>query len=223
MPNLEYLTSGSPGLRRKFAAVVDACKMIPMAGANITEDMTPKGKVFNAILSGANGGFTFPFELKKRARPGDKTGMLFDVMVNPDSTVMKSLKPNDNLTCTGLGVWIPLIANDVIAAFMVIANYIPISATIQSYGLGTTTFDPTLAAWNSGDNSYVYDDGATPPAAPKQIGANILIGYSTPDSKGKPFLIQAQRDHILMENSQLDGFPAVFDFSHRERYGITAP
>lgn len=124
------------------------------------------------------------------------------------------------MTITGLDTWFDLIANDVIALYIVVSDYTAVSATIQSYGQGTTTFDPTLAAWDSGDNSYVFDDGGTPS---KQIGINILIAYSTPKGDGSPYLVQAQFDHLLLENCDIEGQPAIYDFSHRERYGITAP
>lgn len=144
----------------------------------------------------------------------------YQAMVNPDSTLMLSNKPNDNLAITGLGTWFNFIANDVVALYIIVATYAATSATIQSYGVGNTTFDPTLSAWQPSDNSYVFDDAGTPPS---QIGINILLGYSTPDSLGKPYFVQAQFNHLLLENCTIDGFPAIYDFSHRERYGITAP
>lgn len=161
-----------------------------------------------------------PFGISTRADPGDPTGNTFQAMVNLASDILQSLKPNDNLAVTGLGAWFPLIATDVIALWIPVSSYAPVSATIQSYGLGTTTFDPTLAAWSSGDNSYVFDDGMTPPS---QIGINILLAYSTPDPTGKPFLIQCQLNHVLLELGFIEGEPALYDWSHRRRYGITYP
>lgn len=166
---------------------------------------------------------SFPFQITYRQTPFTPPAVwdgTYQMMVNPDSTVMLSGKPNDNLSVTGLGVWRPFIANDVIALYIVVSGYAATTATIQSYGLGTTTFDPTLAAWAAGQNSYVFNDLGTPPL---QIGINILLGYSTPTMTGAPFFVQAQFDHVLLENSDIDGQPAIFDFSHRERYGITAP
>jgi hypothetical protein len=161
---------------------------------------------------------SFPFKIRVRTNPSNPA--LLQRMVNPDSTVMLSGKPNDNLSVTGLGVWESFIANDVIALFIVVASGVAMSATIQSYGAGNTTFDPNLSAWDASDQSFVFDDGGTPPL---QIGINILIGYSTPDAHGKPFLVQAQSTHILLEQDVIMGRAALFDFSHRERYGITAP
>lgn len=164
----------------------------------------------------------FPFQITPKPDPANPGQFL--AQVNTDSTVMKSLKPDDNLTVTGLGTDFPFIANDVIALYIVVSQsptpYAAVSATIQSYGAGTTTFDPTLGPWNPIDNSFVFDDGGTPP---KQIGINILLGYSTPDLLGNPYFVQAQTTHMLLENCDINGKPAIYDFSHRERYGITAP
>lgn len=160
-----------------------------------------------------------PFGISIRVNPSDPS--LFQGMVNPQSDILLSPgQGSDWLACSGLGAWFNLIANDVVTIFIPISSFVPASATVQSYGQGTTTFDPTLPAWDSSDNGFVFDDGGTPP---NQAGMNIMIGYTTPDAHGKPYLIQCQTNHMLIENSNIAGRPALYEFSHRRRYGITAP
>lgn len=221
MTNLEYLTTGSPSMKRKFNKLVDVAKKIPIPGANITADMTPGGLVFNAVIDPAEAAELGPFGIKLRSNPDDPSGNTFQAMVNIESDILLSPRQSsDFLACTGLGVWVPAIPNDVFAIYIVIAGGVPTSATFQSYGQGSTVFDPTKGPWSTSDDSFVFDDGGTPPA---QIGINILIGYTTPDAKGKPYLIQAQTNHILIEQGIIQGRGALYDFSHRRRYGITAP
>jgi len=161
-----------------------------------------------------------PFEIAWRTNPADPTGNTFQAKVSKNSDYLKSTKPNDSLSVTGLDSWFPFLTTDVITIFSPVTSYVPTSATVQSYGLGTTSFDPTSDPWNTGDNGIVFDDGGTPPV---QQGLNVLLAYSTPDLKGKPYVIQSQLDHILIESGIIAGRAAVYDFSHRRRYGITAP
>lgn len=195
---------------------LESITLRPSATIQVTR--SPGGTLADVIAGAAAAATTFPFKITWRVNPSNPS--LFQAMVEADSTVMLSGQPNNNLAVTGLGTWFDFLSTDVIALYIVVASYVAISATIQSYGQGNTTFDPTLAAWNAGDNSYVFDDGGTPPS---QIGINILLGYSTPDANGNPFLVQSQFTHVLLENCSIDGEPAIFDWSHRERYGITAP
>jgi len=209
------------------AAMIRYVKSIaPRPGPGIRTAVGSGGQTRYPILRPASkqwplgGAQTFPFQITWGPDPANPGQYL--AKVNPDSTLMLSCKPNDNLAITGLGVSFPFIANDVIALYIVVSDYAAQSATIQSYGMGTTTFDPTLEAWGTGDNTYVFDDGATTPNQ-KQIGINILLGYSTPDSTGKPYFVQTQFTHMLLVNCVIDGYAAIYDFSPRERYGITAP
>ncbi len=160
---------------------------------------------------------SFPFKITTRINPSNPS--LYQAMVSSDSVLMLSAKPNDNLAITGLGIWFSLIATDVICLSITIADYVATVASIKSYGMGNTAFDPSLSAWDSSNNGFVWDDGMSPP---KQIGANILLGYSNPVA-GKPYFVQAQFNHILLENCAIDTLPAIFDFSHRNRFGILAP
>jgi hypothetical protein len=218
-PSYVKVNRGAMPTWEDFNALVDIVsrqKLKQGVGYLISEK--PGGTTLNINVPPTPSVNPTPFQVTTRPDPNNPGQ--FQAMVNLQSDLLISSQPNKNLTVTGLNTWFPFIANDLISLYIVISKYVVQSATIQSYGMGTTTFDPTLAAWSSGDNSYVFNDGATPPF---QIGANIMLAYSTPDALGNPYLVQAQFDHILLENCSIDGYPAIYDFSHRRRYGITAP
>ena len=168
-----------------------------------------------------------PFAITLSPDPSTPGALLATV---GEGTVMLSGKPDNNLSVSGLGSAFSTNPGssgtaegtvlDIFALYIVVAGYVATSATIQSQFAETSNFDPTLAAWEPSDQSYVFDDGGTPPS---QIGINVLLGYTIADATGNPFLIQCQTTHVLLENSFIDSEPAIFDFSHRERYGITAP
>jgi len=183
------------------------------AGYTISAKVSGSGGVFGASAPG-------PFGVSYWPNPDDPSGNTFLAQVNEDSDILKSSASNDWLSCTGLGSPFPLISNDVIWVSISFGfSYNAISAKIKSYGLGDSDFDPSIITpWTT--NSFVKNNGAD---VPIQTEANILIGYSTPDTNGKPYFIQAQRDHLLLENIDIGGLPAVYDCSHRRRYGITAP
>lgn len=187
-------------------------------GRGIYGSRTTGGQTVNARRTRQGTNIIAPFNLAVRRNPDDP--LLFQAMVNEDSDCMLSMKPTNWISIVGLGTWFNLIANDVITIYMPVTNYIPTSAHVQSYGMGTTTFDPTSDPWNSGDNGIVFDDSATPPA---QAGLNIMIAYSTPDAHDNPYVIQCQNNHLLIEAGIIAGRACVYDFSHRRRYGITAP
>lgn len=127
--------------------------------------------------------------------------------VNKKSDLLLSLKPNDNITVTGLGSPFPFIpGNDLIWIYMVVASQTVTSATIQSYGQGNSGFNPTLNAWdNSG--GYVQDDGGTPP---DQIAANVMIFESYTDGLGNVVNKQQANTHFVIKNMCIDGQPAQF-------------
>lgn len=155
----------------------------------------------------------------------------FFATVNTNSYILTSAQPASSLDIDGsggtgvaLGVPFPFDPyNDCISLYIIVDNsttpLTPTNAGIQSWGAGTSNFDPTLPAWDPSDESFVFDDGAS---TPQQIGINILLGYaSTDEDTGLPFFIQCQDENILLENCNIDNRPAVYDFSHRAPYGLT--
>lgn len=183
------------------------------------------GVAVNSRRQRGGGVKPFPFQVLWRPNPDDPSGNTFQAMVNVESDLLQSLRPDDNLTITGLGSWFDFIPNDVIALYIVVDPssypYVATSATIQSYGQETTIFDPTKDAWSMDDDSYVFDDGGSPP---QQIGINFLIAYSTPDDAGKPFLVQACDTHLVLQMTAIDYVPALFPLpAPYRRYGITTP
>lgn len=163
-----------------------------------------------------------PFGVSWRINPNDPSGNTYQAMVNVDSDLLLSLKPTNNMTVTGLGSWFDFIPNDVITLWIPVTDGVPQSATIQSYGQGTTTFDPDANAWASGDNSYVINGGS---GTAEQTGINVMLAYSIPRTdNGKPYLIQCITTHLRLEWGAIDGLGAYFPFSApSRRYGITGP
>lgn len=207
-----------------------AAGMITQAGSNGTTQKPIRRPFFRPPLLGTT---QFPWQVSMRPRPGDSTGTLFDAMVNTNSDILYDFRSSNTygdgwIPCNGLGTWFPFIATDVIAVFIPLTSgsIVPGTtvATIQSYGnpASTTTFDPKAAAWAAAYNSFVYSTDNTSSTSP-QAGINIMLAYSTPDLSGNPYLVQAQFDHLFIEAMCIDGRPALYDRSHRRRYGITAP
>lgn len=175
--------------------------------------------------NGANSSIPFSISITGNAIDG------YMASVNPNSDLLISAKPDDFLAIDGSGgsgvaLGVPIAFNpsdDIIALYIIVDNtttpLTPIHAGIQGKFAGTSNFDPTLPAWDSSDESFVFDDGAS---TPQQIGINILLGYATTDIvTSLPFFIQCQTTHLLLENCNIDNRPAIYDFSHRRRYGIT--
>ena len=57
----------------------------------------------------------------------------------------------------------------------------------------------------------------------QQAGINIMLGYSTPDLHGKPYFIQARKDHIRLEERCIGDRVGFYDYAPMRRYGITDP
>jgi hypothetical protein len=170
--------------------------------------------------SGVAGGS--PWQVTMRPDP-DNPGQ-FQAMVNVNSDLLNSLCPNDWTAVTGLGSWFPLIANDVIWIYIIVAGssgyFTVTSGTIQSYGMGNSGFNPSLYAWDN-TGGYVQNDGGSPP---NQIAANVMIAYTQPDTNGNPYLFQACSTHLMMRNLNIDGEAAIFPLpSPYRRYGLTVP
>jgi len=156
------------------------------------------------ILIG-NGSSTANTPFLVKTRKNSQSG-LWEAYVN-FGDLLNSLQPDDNTTITGLETWIPLDANDVLWIEITISNYSIIGATLHSYGLGDSEFDPTAAPWDNG--GFVQDDNGTPP---KQISASCIIAQSEPDTNGSPSVTQKLFSNLLLMACCLDGFPAIFPF-----------
>lgn len=144
--------------------------------------------------------------------------------VEYNSSLFKSLKPNDRQTITGLlsedysTGWFSLMANDAIwlgITFDVDANIT--WAGIDSWGQ-SDAFDIDVAAWVStgGKKSYVADDGST--TAPFHQTSRMLLGYTIAGSEGEPVLTQSVNSHLVLRNCLIDGRVCRYPFAHYGGY-----
>jgi len=166
---------------------------------------------------------SFPFQVTWQPKPDNPEGTTFQASIEYNSSLMKSLKPSDRQTITGLNPappytehnpknWFDLIANDLIwLEITTSSTYTITAATIKSYGMGDV-MDPTLDAWDASGDSFICNDGAVAPAVPVQTKCRVVIAQSVPDADGKPTLTQLLRTHLLMTNCAIDGQAALFPF-----------
>ncbi len=152
---------------------------------------------------------THPFKITIRPKAGANPGTAFEMMVEAESYILKSLQPNDVVTVTGLGVWNPCVDSDLMWIYIVILSGVIHSAALQSKGMGSGNgFDPNAAAWTS--TGYIVDDGAPPPTGPNQITLNIPIGSTGSGSgAGLPPLKQKLFNNILIESECISGRAAL--------------
>jgi hypothetical protein len=205
-PLLEQLTA------EKLNAMVDLSrKNRPLASSSVNVQQTPGGCILTSPIGrgGSSGSANHPWKVSVRPKagfPGE-----FEAMVNSSSDLLQSLQPNDNQTVTGLGTWFELIADDVIWIEITIDAGEVTGASIDSYGQGDSTFDPTADAYTS--DAFVEDDGE---ASPSQIKARMLVAFTDSNIS----LTQVAFNHVVMRYFCLLGISTAFPFpSPYGRYG----
>lgn len=164
---------------------------------------------------GGGGETSHPFKVLQRNN-GTEEDPNWQWKVVLESSLYKSLRPNDKQTISGLDTWFDAIANDAIWLGIVFnSSGNVISASIDSWGQ-SDDFDLTQSAW-SGENGYCEDDGEDPPA---HQASRKLIAYSVAGEDGEPVLTQVMfRDQVLRD-CNIDGRPARYPFDHEGGYPL---
>lgn len=135
---------------------------------------------------GASSGSIHPWKVSMRENP-DTPGQ-FQALVYLNSDLLKSLRPDDGQTVTGLNTWFDLINNDVIWIEIPISSYAPTGASIDSYGQGDDAFVPTAQPWTEGGYVEAVDNENT---SSPQNKLRIMLAYTQPDEiTGNPVLYQ---------------------------------
>lgn len=153
------------------------------------------------------GGDSGDHPFKVTIRPKESGG--FEAKVNINSSLMKSLRPDDRQVISGLDTWFNCIANDVIWLGIVFTPGTSTieSASIDSYGQGDV-FVVSENAW-SGNNGYCESDGADPPS---HQTSRVMIAYTLAGSDGSPTLYQTCYTHLILRNVCIDLRGATFPF-----------
>jgi len=161
-----------------------------------------------------------PFKVLTRPKPDSTTGAV-QAGVIYWSGLYKSLRPDDNMTITGLlsedGTtgWFDLDPTDAIWLKVTFnTSGVPTAANIESWGT-SKEFEIDLYAWV--ENSYCEDDGE---ATPTHKYSRKLIAYSVPDDNGKPKLTQVMSHDQILRNVCIDGRPARYPFDHEGGYPL---
>lgn len=156
-------------------------------------------------IGGGTSSSDHPFKVTMRNHPTAENR--YQALVNVNSSLMKSLKPDDRQIITGLDEWFELITTDVIWLGIVFTpgTTTITSASIDSYGLGDS-FDPTAAAW-SANNSYCEGDGT---AENEHQTSRVMIAYTFPGDDGSPTLHQTCYTHLVLQNMCIDLKAATF-------------
>lgn len=139
--------------------------------------------------------------------------------INEESSLLISAQPNNNQTITQLGIDNAFpISSDGDLVYLDVQWTTNITGSIStckvtSFGDGGS-FNPTLAAWASGD-SYVFNDGGTPPI---QQGLSVPIAQITFDVDGNPALIPLTINNLLLQLQLIDLIPAYIAVPFYGRY-----
>lgn len=208
-----------------WARQVNAClrSLIPQAGPDILPDRTTGGTRYR-IKARAGGGaaetITHPFQVFQRPKP-DVEGV-FQYGVRYESSLYKSLKPNDKQAITGLldedmGTgWFDLSPGGYIWLGIIFDEFGEIEDALIDNS-ETEAFDITQHAW-SGENGYCEDDEDE--ENPVHQTSRKLIAYTISGESGAPVLYQVMfRDQVL-RNVNIDGRPARYPFDHEGGYPL---
>ncbi len=164
---------------------------------------------------GRGGETSHPFQVLQRNK-GTAGTPNWQWKVALESSLYKSLRPNDKKAITGLDTWFAAIANDAIWLGITFDGSGNVTwAGIDSWGQ-SDDFDITKNAW-SGENGYCEDDGADPP---KHQTSRKLIAYSVAGDSGEPVLTQVMFHDQLLRNVCIDGKPARYPFNHEGGYPL---
>jgi hypothetical protein len=224
---IEEIPDVSPGKTYKvrgstLAAIKESLKSL-WRGDNIAVGGTISKKGFGGGVTifgepsrggggSSSGDHPFKFSVReKEGSPGE-----FEGMVTLESSLYKSLRPNDKQSITGLDSWFDVIPNDAIWLGIVFDSGGEIvSASIDSWGQ-SDSFSVSASAW-SGSNGYCEDDGGDPPS---HQASRKLIAYTLADIGGFPVVHQVMfRDQVLRD-CNIDGRPARYPFDHEGGYPL---
>lgn len=161
-----------------------------------------------------------PFLVLTRAKPNvpaiTQAGVIYE------SSLFKSLRPNDKKSITGLldedreNGWFDMIGNDAIWLGVTFdSSGVPDWAGIDSWGQ-SDTFEIDEDAWSE-NNGYCEDDGGDPA---KHQTSRKLIAYSVAGESGKPILTQVMFHDQVLRNVCIDGRPARYPFAHEGGYPL---
>ena len=132
----------------------------------------------------------------KAGAPGE-----YEATVETESDLLKSVRDDDYQEVTGLGVYFPLITEDVIWLEITIDSTLATtSATVKSYGQGDDEYVPGEMPYTAG--GIVEDDGGSPP---KQTVARLPIAKTSPGPSGQPVLTQLAYNHAMMWTTVIQG------------------
>lgn len=181
--NLEYLTTGSASLKRKWKALVDASKRIPIPGANITVTDTPDGPAFNAIIQFSSENITHPF---KGLDGSDGSSAL----VSFQAGALQDLTNSKTWATTGANI---IFLNDYAAGIVPFATLIPDGAggmrlpKISVAGATATYLSCTVTSATGNITAIVIladTGGGVPAGSATQFNTLLTSVTVTTDSKG---------------------------------------
>lgn len=191
----------------KLVASVRSCYVQPGVGYLINRGKDGTTLNIKPGKGGSSAASDHPFKVTVREKEGESG--VYEAIVGTGN-LMKSLKPNDTQTITGLDAYFDLIATDAIWLEVGFTDNAVSSAQINSWGEGDS-FDVTAQAWTT--DSFVEDDSAT--AAPGEIEmvvARILIAHiETPDDV--PELTQVVNTDLVMTSCAIYNRGAIYPFA----------
>lgn len=137
-----------------------------------------------------------------------------------ESSLYKSLRPNDKQTITGLDEWFDAIGNDAIWLGITFDGSGNVTwAGIDSWGQ-SDDFDITQPAW-SGENGYCEDDGSSgEELIPPHQTSRKLIAYTVAGGSGEPVLTQVMFHDQVLRDCLIDGRAARYPFDHEGGYPL---
>lgn len=151
-------------------------------------------------FSVASGGH--PFEILMRKGVGE--GNEGKVVLN--SSLMRSIRPDDRITITGLDAWFDVINEDNIWLQLTIDSGSVTEANIQSWGQGDS--------WDAFPSPIKFVGGT-------QVAAMIQIAYTHTDpnsSANPPLLYQCVTKNLILRNICGGGRAAIFAYEHSAPY-----
>ena len=146
----------------------------------------------------------FPFQVIWRKNPANP--LLFQAMVNLDSSLLKSQNLFDNVAITGLNTWFDCTANDTFWLMGAVSSLaLSGSPTIHSFGQGHTDYNPAASDWTTGGT--VENDSASPP---NQTFFRKVIAVSVADGAGRPSITNKVSTNLKLVNETIAGLPAIY-------------
>lgn len=203
---------------KKHNALVDLANSAQVKqGVGYTVNRNVGGTVLN-IKPGKGGtsSSSHPFKVSIRLKGESETE--WEAMVELNSSLYKSLRPNDKVAITGLDDWFDLISNDAIWLGVTFDDSGEVDwVGIDSWGQ-TASFNIDENAW-SGNDGYCEDDGES--EDPKHQTSRKLIAYTVAGDEGQPVLTQVMFHDQLLRDCNIDGRPARYPFDHSGGYPIS--